>query len=143
MVEERSGLAQRLALYLEPGGPDPLYRQIVNRLWLEVVTGTLDTGERLPTVRQLAVDLGVHPASVSRAYKELEHLGVLTVRPGGTFVALSSPDASTLERQAQLERLCRDLLSQADAFGFAPHELIDTLRELSADAPDRGRRETE
>ena len=118
MLEERSGLAQRLAPYL-------------------------DTGERLPTVRQLAVDLGVHPTSVARAYQELELLGVLVVRPGGTFVALSSPDTSTLEREAQLERLCRDFLSQADAFGFTSHELIDTLRDLSADAPDRGTRGTE
>ncbi len=143
MVEERSGIAQRLALYLDPGSADPLYRQIVDRLWLEVVTGTLDTGERLPTVRQLAVDLGAHPTTVDRAYRELELLGVLTVRPGGTFVALSSPDTSTLERQAQLERLCRDFLSQADAFGFAAHELIDTLRDLSADAQDRSTRGTE
>ena len=143
MAEERSGLAQRLALYLEPGAPDPLYRQIVNRLWLEVVTGTLDTGERLPTVRQLAVDLGVHPSVVERAYRELDHLGVLAVRPGGKYIALSSPDTSTLERQTQLERLCRDLLSQADAFGFTAHELIDTLRDLSADAPDRNTRGTD
>ncbi len=143
MVEERSGLAQRLALYLDPGAADPLYRQIVDRLWLEVVTGTLDTGERLPTVRQLAVDLGVHPTSVARAYRELELLGVLAARPGGTFIALSSPDTSALERQAQLERLCRDLLSQADAFGFTADELIDTLRDLSADAPDRSMGGTE
>jgi DNA-binding transcriptional regulator YhcF (GntR family) len=89
------------------------------------------------------VDLGAHPTTVDRAYRELELLGVLTVRPGGTFVALSSPDTSTLERQAQLERLCRDFLSQADAFGFAAHELIDTLRDLSADAQDRSTRGTE
>lgn len=139
-MEERSGLAQRLALYLEPGAADPLYRQIVNRVWLEVVTGTLDTGERLPTVRQLAVDLGVHPTIVTRAYRELELLGILIVRPGGTFIALSSPDSTALERQAQLERLCRDLLSQAHTLGFTAHELIDTLRDLSVDAPDRGTR---
>jgi DNA-binding transcriptional MocR family regulator len=86
----RASLAQRLALYLDPASDEPLYRQIVNRLWLEVVTGTLETGERLPTVRQLAIDLSLNPNTVARAYNELEALGVLTRKPGqGTFVSLS------------------------------------------------------
>jgi GntR family transcriptional regulator len=133
MADERPGIAQRLALYLDRGGPDPLHRQIVDRLWLEVVTGSLDPGERLPTIRQLAVDLGIHPNTISRAVRELELLGVLTVRPEGVFVSLSTPDSSSLERQAQLERLCRDLLAQAAAFGFSAHELIDMLQDLRAD----------
>ena len=143
MADERAGLAERLALYLDKGSEEPLYRQIADRFWLEVVSGTLETGERLPTVRQLAIDLGVHPGTVSRAYEELESLGILVKRPGGTFIALSSPDTSVLERRAQLERLCRDLIDRADTFGFSVTELIDTLTDLRSEGWNRGERGTE
>ena len=143
MVDERAGLAERLALYLDKGSGDPLYRQIADRVWEEVVSGALETGERLPTVRQLAMDLGVHPGTVTRAYEELESLGILVKRPGGTFIALSSRDTSVLERRAQLERLCRDLAERAGTFGFSVTELIDTLTDLRSEEWHRGERGTE
>jgi DNA-binding transcriptional regulator YhcF (GntR family) len=134
MADDRSEIAKRLAPYLDKGSDTPLYRQMVDRLWLDVITGSLDVGERLPTIRQLAVDLGVHPGSVERAYRELQMLGVFVVRPGGTFVALGSPDTPGIERTTQLERLCRDLLTQARAFGFSVPELVETLRDQAADS---------
>jgi len=143
LPDERAGIAQRLAVYLDPGSDEPLFRQIVDRIWLEVVTGTLETGERLPTVRQLAIDLSVHPNAVQRAYKELELLGVLVTRPGGTFVALTSPDTSAIERRAQLDRLCTDMLAQGRAFGFTIDDIIDALAESRAARREGGTREAE
>jgi len=117
-------------MYLDPSADEPVYRQIVDRIWLEVVTGTLEIGERLPTVRQLAVDLGLRPDTISHAYGELEALGVLVTRPGkGTFVGLRSPDGSALERRAQLDRLCRDVLDQSTALGLALDDVIEALME--------------
>ncbi len=129
--EERASIAQRLAMYLDPSGDAPLYRQIADRVWLEVVTGTLETGERLPTVRQLAIDLAAHPNTVARAYRELESLGVLVTRAGeGTFVGLAPPDPDTIERRAQLDRLCRDVAAQCEALGLPLDEVIETLIAL-------------
>jgi len=117
-------------MYLDPSADEPVYRQIVDRIWLEVVTGTLETGERLPTVRQLAVELGLRPDTISHAYRELETLGVLVTRPGkGTFVGLRSPDGSALERRAQLDRLCRDVLDQSMALGLPLDDVIEALIE--------------
>ena len=45
-----------LQITLDTGSTVPLYRQIVDRVWLEVIDGTLDPGERLPTIRGLAID---------------------------------------------------------------------------------------
>jgi GntR family transcriptional regulator len=119
------------------GSGEPLYRQIVDRVWLEVITGALDTGERLPTARQLAIDLGVHPNTVARAYEELRLLGVLVARPGeGTYVGLTRPDRSALERRAQLERLCRDIVSQSKALGISLDNVVDMLVELRASGED-------
>lgn len=141
---ERADLAERLAAYLDLGSDVPVFRQIVDRVWLDVITGTLETGERLPTVRQLAIDLGVHPNTVSRAYEELRLLGVLITRPGqGTYVGLTRPDKPALERKAQLERLCRDLAAQSRALEIPLDEVIDTLVDMRAaerDPPGRKRR---
>jgi len=138
MQQERAGLAARLALYLDRGSAAPLYRQIADRVWLEVVSGTLETGERLPTVRQLAIDLGVPPGTVEQAYEELARLGLLLRRPGGAFITLSSPDTTALERHAQLERLCRELAERAETLGFSHTELIDTLTDLRSEAWNHG-----
>ncbi len=128
---ESPGIARRLALYIDRSSEAPVFRQIVDRLWLEIITGTLETGARLPTVRQLAIDLNVRPDTVSHAYEELELLGVLITRPGqGTFVGLTSPDTTALERHAQLERFSRDIVSQSEALGLSLDEVIDALVEL-------------
>jgi GntR family transcriptional regulator len=129
--QEFPGVAQRLALYIDRSSEEPVSRQIIDRLWLEIITGTLETGDRLPTVRQLAIHLNVRPDTVSRAYEELELLGVLITRPGqGTFVGLTSPDPTALERHAQLERLCRDVASQSEALGLPLDDVIDALVDL-------------
>lgn len=128
---QRAGIAERLAIYLDPGSDVPVHRQIVDRLWLEVVTGTLETGERLPTVRQLAIDLSVHPNTVRRAYEELALLGVAVIRAGqGTVISLTSPNKSALDRRARLDRLCQDVASQAEALGVSLDEILDALVEL-------------
>lgn len=130
---ENAELGRRLAVYLDPAGDEPLYRQIANRIWLDVVTGTLETGARLPTVRQLAIDLSAHPNVVARAYQELELLGVLKRKPGqGTFVSLTAPARSEVERRSQLERLCRDLISQAEALGLTLDNVMEALADLRA-----------
>ncbi|MBI4539867.1 MAG: GntR family transcriptional regulator [Gemmatimonadetes bacterium] len=130
---DRTGLAARLAAHLDTARDEPLSHQIADQVWLEVIEGTLETGERLPTVRQLAVALGASPRTVERAYAELERLGVVSTRVGqGTFVSLGPPAESVRERRRELLRLCLEALERADALGFDAEDLIDTLGELRA-----------
>ena len=128
-----AGVAPQLAISLDPGSDLPLYRQIVDHVWVKVAEGVLDPGEKLPTVRQWAVDLGVHPNTVARAYQELELLGVVVRRAGeGTFVGLKQADQHEIERHAELERLCLKVLSQTQALGFTVDELLESLTELQS-----------
>ena len=67
----------------------PIYAQIEQGLRAAIATGRLQTGDQLPTVRQLAVDLSVNANTVARVYAELERAGVLETRRGvGSFVAV-------------------------------------------------------
>ena len=57
---------------LDPGSGVPVYRQIIDQVLAAIATGGLSGGDRLPTVRQVAVELAINPNTVMRAYRELE-----------------------------------------------------------------------
>lgn len=75
------------AVRLDPLDPTPPYEQLRRQIALAIDGGQLATGTRLPTVRQLAGDLGIAPGTVMRAYSELEASGRIATRRGaGTTV---------------------------------------------------------
>ncbi len=125
----RAGEVREFAVTLDTGSDVPLYRQIADHVWLEVAEGTLEPGQRLPTVRQCAIDLGVHPDTVARAYKELEMLGVVRRTGDGTFVGLKPADKNEVERHAALASLCGDVLARIGELGFTLDEFVETLSE--------------
>ena len=121
-------------LDLDHDGRTPLYRQIVDRVWLDVIDGTLESGTRLPTVRQLAVHLGVHLDTVTRAYQQLEHLGVVHSRRGaGTFIGIHASQQAEIERQKRIEEICHAAIEDGDAVGATVADLIDVMREMRPD----------
>lgn len=75
-------------LRIDPTSVTPPFEQVRQQIAAQVASGELRPGDRLPTVRRLAGDLGIAPNTVARAYRELEIEGVLTGRArAGTFVA--------------------------------------------------------
>jgi DNA-binding transcriptional regulator YhcF (GntR family) len=127
---ETSALVQRLSDCLHDGGAQTVAQRVVEELWLAVVDGSLESGERLPTARELAIALNVSPRSIERAYDELEQRGVTASRAGaGTFISLRPPSEADLARHQQFARLCRQTLESAAALGFGIDELLDCLAE--------------
>ena len=123
--------ARKLELRVDAGSEVPLYRQISDFVWVAVADGSFETGDRLPTVRQAAIDLGVHPDTVSRAYKELDLLGVVVRRGAeGTFVGLKPSARNELERRRRLEDICRQAVSEAERAGFSIDDVAETLADL-------------
>ena len=124
---------------LDHGSRQALYQQIVERIWSDVIDGTLESGQRLPTVRQLAVNLGVHLDTVSRAYQQLERLGVVHSRRGaGTFVGLNTSRQSELEQQKRLDEICRVALQDAELIGASIDDVMGLLSEIRrGDSPAR------
>jgi DNA-binding transcriptional regulator YhcF (GntR family) len=76
-----------LDLVVDTTSPDPPYDQLRSQIAAQVAAGALPPGSRLPTVRALAATLAIATNTVARAYRELEHAGVVTTRGrAGTFV---------------------------------------------------------
>ena len=113
----------------------PFYRQIIDQVQFAIANSMLSPGDRLPTVRQLAVDLKINPNTVARAYQWLEIKGVVNTQMGtGTFVGNEKIEISELERRRMLDQICTELLSRASAYGFAVNEVIEGLRERAEDS---------
>jgi GntR family transcriptional regulator len=110
--------------------PTPLYAQLERAIRVSIATGRLQVGDRLPTVRQLAVDLRVNANTVAKVYGELERAGVLETRRGvGTFVREADEDAgSPSERERRLEELVDRFLCEAIALGFSVSEIVEHLK---------------
>jgi GntR family transcriptional regulator len=108
----------------------PFYRQIIEQVKFGIARGDLVTGNQLPTMRQLAVDLSINPNTVIRAYRELEIEGVLETHQGsGTFVGRKKPRVDELERQRMLDQILTDLLARAAGYGFSLDDVLEGLRQ--------------
>lgn len=108
----------------------PIYRQIIDQVKSAMATGGLGPGDRLPTVRQLAVDLSVNPNTVSRAYNELELTGLVETHMGsGTFIGSKRVERDEVERRRMLDQICQELLSRASSHGFTLDDIVDNLTQ--------------
>jgi GntR family transcriptional regulator len=77
-----------IELHLDQRSGVPYYVQLIHQVRRAVQLGTLRPGDQLPTVREVVARLAVNPNTVLRAYRELEHEGLVVLRAGlGTFVA--------------------------------------------------------
>ncbi len=115
---------------IDGSDPTPLYAQLERAIRVAIATGRLNVGDRLPTVRQLAVDLKINANTVAKVYGELERSGVLETRRGvGTFIRQEGarvPD--TPDRERLLVELADRFLAGAATLGFSADEAINFLK---------------
>jgi GntR family transcriptional regulator len=117
----------------------PFYRQVIDQVLAGIATRALARGERLPTVRALAVELAVNLNTVARAYKELEIRGVLSTQQGsGTFVAATEVSIGEVERRRRLTQLLDEFLARAAAQGLTLAEVREALAERGTPAEQPG-----
>ena len=107
----------------------PLWIQIRKRLVFLITSGKYERGERLPSVRELSVRLGVNYNTINKVYQDLERDGyIFTKRGRGTYVAdLKNVDLSSLG--GDVEALAIDVVQQALAKGMAPEDIHDLVGE--------------
>lgn len=109
---------------IDPRSPTPLYEQIAARVRLAVAAGELTPGDSLPSVRALARELRVNPATVAQAYRDLAADGFVDVRHGqGTFIQEVSPFLKDEERATKAQQMVRRLLQDAARLGIGVEEL--------------------
>jgi GntR family transcriptional regulator len=110
--------------HIDPRSPTPIYAQIAADVRIAVAAGDLVAGDALPSVRSLASQLRVNPATVVQAYRELEHEGVVLVRHGsGTFIATVPDERRARTREREARKLVREMLERATRLSICPAEI--------------------
>ena len=115
-------------IHLDYRDARPIYSQIIGILREQIRAGVLKTGEKLPSVRELAAELSINPNTIQRAYRALEADGWIVTIPGkGCFV---SANASCQEQEKQrLLTIFDEAAAGLLALGTDPEELMDRIRK--------------
>ena len=104
---------------VNPKSKQPLYEQLVEQLRKQLYLGVVEAGQALPSVRQLATELGVNPNTIQKAYRRMEAEGMIISVPGkGSFISDDLADMLKKQRDEQLDRIRRQ---------------IETCREMGLD----------
>ncbi len=117
-----------MLLRIDPSAPEPLFEQITRKVKEGVAGGELSSGDRLPSVRELARELAINPNTVARAYEALEREGVIVRRQGaGSFVTDRQSPLRDAERRRRLRELLRRAATEAFHLGFDAAEVEGVL----------------
>lgn len=113
----------------------PVYKQIIHHVQAAVANGRLEEGDQLPTIRALHEKLQVNPNTVAKAYRELQHLGIVATEHGsGCFIApaaaAKTPDLPAREKKTKVRELCARFAAEARSHGISGPELIEQLKRL-------------
>lgn len=120
-----------MLFHVDPHNGIPIYEQIARHLKFRVADGSLQTGEHVPSVREMATRLAVNPNTVARAYRDLQGEGVLELDRGNGLAV--TPGAPKLCRSARGEMI-RDRMQSVFKEALQHGLTEDELNALTAEA---------
>jgi GntR family transcriptional regulator len=123
---------------LNPSSGIPLYLQLMEQVKHAVETGALQEGDQLPAIRKVAEDLVMNPNTVVRAYRELEHEGVIELRHGsGAYIKESAGTRAKVIHKAQA--MVQSMLERLASLGLTEEELRRVFENELAQSRAEGR----
>ena len=93
----------------------PLYEQLVEQLRRQLFLGAAQAGQALPSVRQLATELGINPNTIQKAYRRMEAEGMIVSVPGkGSFISDDLADMLKKQRDEQIQKTRQEILTSRE-----------------------------
>lgn len=109
---------------------NPIYLQIAERVNRQVVRGELKAGDKLPSVREMAMNTGVNPNTIQRTYSELERLSVVETKRGqGTFITENEGILNSLREELKNKQIT-SFVGDMKEMGFSHEEIIDGIKQF-------------
>lgn len=106
----------------------PIYSQLVDKICGDILKGNLKPGDKMQSVREYSLEVGVNVNTVQRVYKELEMMGLTDTKRGqGTFITTEEGRIQRLREDMKVELVTQFVQSIA-AFGFSKEEIIQILQ---------------
>ncbi|MCD2347835.1 GntR family transcriptional regulator [Clostridium guangxiense] len=107
----------------------PIYIQIINSIKADIINGKLKTGDKLPSIREMAVKFKVNPNTLQRVYQELERANITyTQRGTGSFIREDENMVKNLKREMATE-VVENFIESIKSFGFDDEEIIKVIKE--------------
>ena len=117
-----------MKIVLSNGSSIPLFEQIKNAIKENIMTGQLDDGEQLPSVRVLSKELKVSILTVKKAYDELAKEGFIEIRQGlGTFVAENNQELKVEEKQKEMENNISEAIILAKSLAIEKQTFLELV----------------
>ncbi|HBD94906.1 MAG: GntR family transcriptional regulator [Spirochaetes bacterium GWF1_31_7] len=108
----------------------PFYKQIIQQVEVGIATGRLKPGDRLPTIRALAIKLKINPNTIAKSYNEMELKGLVVTQVGsGTYIADCTIDVDEVTREKKLNELCGNFIASIRQLGFEKEFVVKYLEE--------------
>ncbi|NLJ45011.1 MAG: GntR family transcriptional regulator [Treponema sp.] len=119
---------------LDPASGVPFYRQIIQQIEQAILARRLEPGDRLPTIRALAIELKINPNTIAKAYGELEIRGIVTTQVGsGTYVSDKRIDMEEAERTKKAEAAVARFIRDMEALGIDRAAMLEMVRGFEED----------
>ena len=107
----------------------PIYLQIVERLELSIVSGQFKPGDKVPSVRELAVEAGVNPNTMQKAMVELERQGLVhSERTSGRFITEDEAMITQVREELSMEQI-QEFMERMNKMGFDGEEIVTLLQK--------------
>lgn len=115
---------------LNPRSKQPLYEQLVEQLRRQIILGGMKAGAAMPSVRQLATELGINPNTIQKAYRRMEEEGMILSVPGkGSFVSDNLAEMLTKQREDQRNK-ARQILLSCREMGITKEEIVQMVEAI-------------
>lgn len=119
-----------ILIHIDAKSGVPVYIQLKEGLKLAILQGIYPPGEKLPTVRQMAVELRINSNTVARSYSELEREGIISTQQGrGTFVCALPEVEGDNAKELQLDKLMSKFMTEALSLGFSGSYVLEKFKK--------------
>ena len=107
----------------------PIYLQLMERIQHDIISGTYKPGDKLPSVRELAMEASVNPNTMQKALSELERIGLVhSRRTSGRFITEDETMIKQLKTETATEHIC-EFLKSMEHLGFTRPEILELVQD--------------
>jgi GntR family transcriptional regulator len=117
---------------LDPANGVPIYRQIIQQIEYAVLSERMKAGDKLPTIRSLAVELKTNPNTIAKAYGELEIRGILETQVGsGTYISDKKPEIADDSLERKIHEVLTRFMQEMYGLGVEKRKLIKMINDYN------------
>lgn len=128
IVVQMKKLMKPLDISLDNKSAVPVYEQVKQAIKWSILSGYLETGDQLPSLRELATMLHINPNTIVKVYFQLEVEGFVSSRAGSGFFVCKDREKADPQVRQLFEQFSQEFIAKISALGFSEHDIIDYLQ---------------